>query len=450
MAPLQPYQPDIAGSYARGLQIREALEASRDRDRKRRGRDALEAGDMETFAKLDPEGASVLMKNQREASAAELSAASTMQQMGERDMQMQGKREENTRGLQERVATALRNDPATAWKWQQVIDQRARGRNPAVNQFDIPGEEQMAPGAAGPPSRRDPTAQEIESMRLGAGGKDERTGDQKDFAYGEQNPEFRAYEMSKKPAGTTVNNNVSASSGGPAASPLTTANTTAQQEKLTSTRESKWALQGLKKMGDPGQFLGALNGAGNWTLAKLDKYVPGSLSPDQEKALGQATVYKQRVEQFFNAYRKLITGAGASVGELNMLRDSVLNSDLSPAQFRAVMDDAISRFEDDEQISSNILKRGIQFGSDDYKEEYAKLRESGLPSRAAGAAADVGQAPATVTSGKGKNAKTTTIPGNKPSGATAEQMVQNAIASGAIAPDKAPELLQALRDKGVQ
>jgi hypothetical protein len=375
MAPLQPYQPDLAGSFGRGIQIREALEAGRDRDRKRRGREALESGDFETFAKLDPEGAAAYAKSQREGQAAELAAANTLQQMEERDAQMTDRRNTATNVFQERVANALKNDPAGAWRWQQVIDQRSGGRRPEINRFEIPGEEQMAPGVAGPPSRRDPTAQEIESLRLGAGGKDERTGDQKDFEYGQKNPQFLAYEKAKRPAGTVVN-----VGGGIDASKKTR---TDQETALLKANDIGAMLDQIDGIATDsngnvnfGQFLGVVPKGKAATLnfiAGLDE----SLVPESERPwLQKANDFRSAIGEYRSQEMHDLLGSAQSAREIANTVDFLLSADMNGPKFRSAYAQLRRKVNRARAVASMVLAEKIPVGTPEYRKRFAEIEQS--------------------------------------------------------------------------
>lgn len=82
--------------------------------------------------------------------------------------------------------------------------------------------------------------------------------------------------------------------------------------------------------------------------------------------LAGRTKFKTSVEQFFNQYRKEITGAAASVQELDRLKQSMLNTDLSPVEFEA----AYSQFRDMTNrslaIKQKLLAQGIPLGSKEF------------------------------------------------------------------------------------
>ena len=84
--------------------------------------------------------------------------------------------------------------------------------------------------------------------------------------------------------------------------------------------------------------------------------------------LSGRTKFRTSVDQFFNQYRKEITGAAASVQELDRLRQSMLNTDLSPVEFEA----AYSQFRDltnrSMAIKQKLLSQGIPLGSRQFGE----------------------------------------------------------------------------------
>jgi hypothetical protein len=203
---------------------------------------------------------------------------------------------------------------------------------------------------------------------------------------------------------TVVNNSVSSTSN---TSPLTMTNTTDEQDKLGTTRQSLYALNQVKNL-QPERFLGYMNKLKAGSLSQLDKINPDTLDEEDRQYLGDSKVFVSKLKQFFNAYRKVITGAGASAQELNDLEKSVLNSNLGPTEFNAMMKDTISGFERDQAISSALLKQGYELGTNKFAEKFDEIRAQGGDYNAALSGAEASVAPATHTEGKGKNAKTVT------------------------------------------
>lgn len=107
-------------------------------------------------------------------------------------------------------------------------------------------------------------------------------------------------------------------------------------------------------------YYGGLRG---WTGEKLEK-ITGA-QPDKEFLQGQVK-FKNATEQLFNQYRKEITGAAASVQELDRLKTSMLNTDQSPSQFEAsaqLFYDYLSKIE---YSYNNTIAKGFNPGSKEF------------------------------------------------------------------------------------
>ena len=89
----------------------------------------------------------------------------------------------------------------------------------------------------------------------------------------------------------------------------------------------------------------------------------GLLPDDQSAFLTEYTLYTQQVDRLFNQYRKSITGAAASVKELEMLKKSMLNNDLSPVQHKAVLDAMANAAQFDVKIKQRLLDEGLSFNN---------------------------------------------------------------------------------------
>lgn len=89
-------------------------------------------------------------------------------------------------------------------------------------------------------------------------------------------------------------------------------------------------------------------------------------SEDERRFLANRTKFTQGVEQFFNKYRKEITGAAASVQELEMLKKSMLNADASPTEFRAAYDKFRDVANAQLELKNSLLQQGIKPGTRDF------------------------------------------------------------------------------------
>lgn len=138
---------------------------------------------------------------------------------------------------------------------------------------------------------------------------------------------------------------------------------------LTKTQESKnqdlmFTAQGnverLKAIGNDfaDNFLtyeGRLKGA--WSGFK--EKAGFELSKDDKKYLSKFTDFTTKVMRFFNAYRKEITGAAAAVQELEQLKKSVINGDMSPTEFKASFNSLMDGFNGELQRYYGYSDSGI-------------------------------------------------------------------------------------------
>lgn len=85
----------------------------------------------------------------------------------------------------------------------------------------------------------------------------------------------------------------------------------------------------------------------------------GVSTESQKDRITAVESFMTPVEQFFNTYRKNITGAAASEKELKMLRDTFINRDISPTQFEARFNSIMDRTQTE---LSNATKEKEQGG----------------------------------------------------------------------------------------
>jgi hypothetical protein len=172
-----------------------------------------------------------------------------------------------------------------------------------------------------------------------------------EFEFAQQNPEYAAFLEAKRRAGGT---NVTVQNPGLALSydeegrPVVNFGGGMTKPNVTKTEASIVAaqnqLRSLRTVGEQvadkyltyqGRVEGALGG------------VQDKLGMDSEMANYNAErgAALQGVEQFFNQYRKEITGAAAAAQELDALKKAVINSDLGPREFKARYNALIAQIE---------------------------------------------------------------------------------------------------------
>jgi len=118
-----------------------------------------------------------------------------------------------------------------------------------------------------------------------------------------------------------------------------------------------------KTQGIPGVDLAANNIAEGLT---------GMDAKGREQYIQNATKYVNSIEQFFNTYRKEITGAGAGLDEIKLLKKSYLNGDMAPSEFLGALDQIMNKSIGESEFKKNILNKGIDVTSNQGLINYLK------------------------------------------------------------------------------
>lgn len=103
--------------------------------------------------------------------------------------------------------------------------------------------------------------------------------------------------------------------------------------------------------------------------AKYDRVkskLGGKLSKDDLANLQGRRRLVNAIDQEFNQYRKEITGAAAAIQELERLKESFINSDLSYPEFQAAFEEYRAKQVRSMRIAQDILKSGIPLGSKEF------------------------------------------------------------------------------------
>ena len=107
----------------------------------------------------------------------------------------------------------------------------------------------------------------------------------------------------------------------------------------------------------------------------------GVASEGQKEILNKRQTLQAGIATLFNAYRKAVTGAAASDVELQRLKKTYLNEDMSPEEARAARDNITRALIRDTEVHADMLKSGIVPPGKDgkikqvYQEEFEKKRE---------------------------------------------------------------------------
>jgi hypothetical protein len=100
------------------------------------------------------------------------------------------------------------------------------------------------------------------------------------------------------------------------------------------------------------------------------KKITGLPAAERGDGLREATEYLNGIEQYFNTYRKEITGAAAAEKELNRLRESTLNGDMSPSQALGAMDQLMMKISGETEFKKNVLRKGIDTTPGDARRQH--------------------------------------------------------------------------------
>jgi len=103
-------------------------------------------------------------------------------------------------------------------------------------------------------------------------------------------------------------------------------------------------------------------------LRVLDK-VNYPLSKEDKAFLQGRRVFVEKVERDFNIYRHRITGAQAAIEELDRLKQSMYNKDLSPSEFEA----SANAYSQERQRAERLLKKFLREGIDTTDETGGRL-----------------------------------------------------------------------------
>lgn len=100
-------------------------------------------------------------------------------------------------------------------------------------------------------------------------------------------------------------------------------------------------------------------GRGKAFFSGLKSKAGVDLSKEEKSFLQERTRFTQNINQFFNAYRKEITGAAASVQEMEGLKRSMFNEDLSPVEFEAAFDEFKNGVQRGRRLTRKLLREGV-------------------------------------------------------------------------------------------
>jgi hypothetical protein len=166
-------------------------------------------------------------------------------------------------------------------------------------------------------------------------------------------------------------------------------------QKSTQTQTEKDIRSGVNLLEDLNlinasfkeEFLTAKGKVKYELLKKKDLLAPGSLKPEEAQYLASYGVWDANSNQYFNRYRKDITGVAAGAKEIGYLKSSIPSDEDTPAVYRAKMQNQIKIQERLNNAAADFLKLGSGVvyktnpdGSRQYSQEFLEhVKKNKIP-----------------------------------------------------------------------
>jgi len=159
---------------------------------------------------------------------------------------------------------------------------------------------------------------------------------------------------------------------------LTTPTQTENQKNLITNEKNTTQFEQLEKDYDPA-FFTYKNQAGAKLSKEAEKTgdipvvgaatdllanaVTGMDKEQRGQFLEKRTKYMNNLEQMFNAYKHDITGAAAGEKELEMIRKSVLNGEMSPSEAKGALEQIKVKYKAESDLYKKNLGQGLNVGN---------------------------------------------------------------------------------------
>jgi len=135
------------------------------------------------------------------------------------------------------------------------------------------------------------------------------------------------------------------------------------QTGVVETRENIASLDRI--MGDFKPEYLTYGGAIGASITAVMEKLGGIPDKDRKEFLRGRTAFKNGVEQFFNQYRKEITGAAAAEKELARLEKTMINTKMSTTEFKASMNLLRKKLASVEAIKAKFLEQGLDVSKEE-------------------------------------------------------------------------------------
>lgn len=186
-------------------------------------------------------------------------------------------------------------------------------------------------------------------------------------AAGASAQELAAYDAAIEKAGKSGGPMISVTVGDK--QPLTRSNQSKVQDKIMDAEVALSDLESIanKYSGDfltyGGRAKAALGGVADKMGPLADMVgLDGPITKDAVAFNAQSAAFKNSINQFFNQYRKEITGAAASEKEMQMLMDSMFNKDLGPEAFKSTFEQFKAKAKKNYELNKRAAREGVNVG----------------------------------------------------------------------------------------
>lgn len=91
----------------------------------------------------------------------------------------------------------------------------------------------------------------------------------------------------------------------------------------------------------------------------LASTMTGKTPKQREAFISERKQYFNKVDQLYNTYKKEITGQAAGEKELDQIKNSFINGEMSPSEFKGALEQVVSKYKSETDYNKDVLNKGI-------------------------------------------------------------------------------------------
>ncbi|MCK5602754.1 hypothetical protein KAR91_12815 [Candidatus Pacearchaeota archaeon] len=173
------------------------------------------------------------------------------------------------------------------------------------------------------------------------------------------------------PGGTSIQ----IGGSGEQTTPLDKVGARKEKTEIIKAEKTLATIASINKLYNPDYFTYEAAGL-QWLSSKAKKLGISKSAAVKKMTQGRTKLFNE-IRQFFNAYRKDITGAAASITELELLMLSTINPDQDSDDFEASLEQLTEATLRGRRLHQRILREGVPVNSDEYEVTHNALWGSG-------------------------------------------------------------------------